>query len=493
MKNFSSFAFLFMLLSTAFAQNWAPLPNGHKAHFRIDTSSLITHTLWVDSTDVVNGNSVSYLNRTVGPCDTCSLNSTHCTDPNYPAPCIYLPQKHMFLQQKMTLRADGSWLFERPGTLVLRPTAGLNQSWLFDSVNNVTATVTAVQAKMVFQVMDSVKTISLSNGQQIELSQNHGLLSFPNRGSVGKYVLDGLEGTNSAGTQVPSFWEIYDFEVGDVFQHWSHKHAGLFVDELVFEKTEILAKRRHGDTLEYDCYRFRREESHGSGSPPVLLSFDQGAITWRFIFDDGLPENSYPGELIMRNQHHIVIHVLRLEEDSLWGIGKTYGRGKDFWTKNIQERTLLEELVGEPGFYYPLGFGDDTQTFHPHLGRTHFRFIVFEENFEGGLMGHVRNGDTLGTIDPDAFFSTTIDPELNRLPFQVAPNPSDGIFQLNWEMVPTNATITVHNALGQRLFEQSLVGQQEFILDLSGHPKGLYWVRLQIGERSAVKRITMIE
>lgn len=420
MKNLSAFAVLFMLISATFAQNWAPLPNGHKAHFRIDTSSLITHTLWVDSTDVVNGNSVSYLNRTVGPCDTCSLNSTHCTDPNYPAPCIYLPQKHMFLQQKMTLRADGSWLFERPGTLVLRPTAGLNQSWLFDSVNNVTATVTAVQARLVFQVMDSVKTISLSNGQQIELAKDHGLLRFPNTDGMGEHLLEGLEGTNSVGTQVPSFWEIYDFEVGDVFQHWRKRHReGEPAYDVYIEKKEILAKRRLGDTLEYDYHMLQLVEYHHSSFPPQILSSSQKSDTWQFIFTDTAHDNAYPGQrvLIKKFPDHDVIHQVRMEEDSLWGIGKTYGGKRNLNVPNSADRSLLAELTGASGFYRPIGYMYWTETFHPRLGRTHFHFVEFEHDFEGKLMGYIRNGDTVGTVAPDAFFSTAIDPELNQLRF----------------------------------------------------------------------------
>lgn len=56
---------------------------------------------------------------------------------------------------------------------------GINDSWMFDAANNISATVLYSGIQTVFGSNDSVKTALLSTNDTILPSGNHGILQFP--------------------------------------------------------------------------------------------------------------------------------------------------------------------------------------------------------------------------------------------------------------------------------------------------------------------------
>ncbi|MBC8464652.1 MAG: hypothetical protein H8D62_03140, partial [Bacteroidetes bacterium] len=115
---------------------------------------------------------------------------------------------------------DGWYHFNDTNSFVIHATATNGANWLYDTLNNINATVNAVNYSNVLGVMDSVKEIGLSNGEIILISQNNGIMQFPNANGF-TYDLKGIEGSNPLGEQTLSFYEIFDFQVGDVLEYWS--------------------------------------------------------------------------------------------------------------------------------------------------------------------------------------------------------------------------------------------------------------------------------
>lgn len=477
MKKIYAFLLLLPFFSIAFTQNWNPIPDGYKAHFRIDTASVITHSIWADSKVVINGNDVYYLNQVVGKCDTCRFDSAFCD--GVPYPCFYTPKKHQFLQEKMVHRADGSWLFESPGAFVLYPEMPLNQPWIFDTLRNIRATIVSKQWKSVFQRMDSVITISLSTGWQFELSQHYGLLSLPDTIRGQTYLLQGLEGPDPVGEQVVSFWEIYDFEVGDVLQYAAGEwNFGSRIIDDYRDRVRVLAKRVQGDTIEFDVRIFREiiwREPFTSDPFEYHLS-----ETWRYIYSEMHASALYPKQgyfLFSNSDPFEYLQYMHMVAHPYWGIGKGYGSGQ--WPNN---HPLL--VKANPHTYIPTTYFNESEYFHPKLGRTGMDRWGFESHYYRHLLGYTRNGVTIGEVDSPI----NIDQPLDPIAFHLSPNPSSGLISLQWESIPTEAVITIYNQLGQQVYQQQVIGQQVLTLDLSERPKGLYWVRLVVGEKSAVKR-----
>ncbi len=75
----------------------------------------------------------------------------------------------------------------------------------------------------------------------------------------------------------------------------------------------------------------------------------------------------------------------------------------------------------------------------------------------------------------------------NRTDFKLYPNPSSGQQQINlYIQVPVPLQINLHNLSGKKVIEvfngPSAQGQQEFEVDLSHLPQGLYFYHIRVGE-----------
>ena len=74
--------------------------------------------------------------------------------------------------------------------------------------------------------------------------------------------------------------------------------------------------------------------------------------------------------------------------------------------------------------------------------------------------------------------------------FQIYPNPSDAIFNLNWS-TKGNTNITIYNYLGKKIFEKNSIKKSFFRVNLKKQNKGLYFIKLNINGKLAVKKIIL--
>ena len=74
----------------------------------------------------------------------------------------------------------------------------------------------------------------------------------------------------------------------------------------------------------------------------------------------------------------------------------------------------------------------------------------------------------------------------------LAPNPTEGFAQLTLRLhEPEAVRLSIHDATGRLIFEEKMGAAQIFSqkLDLSGQPAGVYLVRVQAGEQTALRRL----
>ena len=78
--------------------------------------------------------------------------------------------------------------------------------------------------------------------------------------------------------------------------------------------------------------------------------------------------------------------------------------------------------------------------------------------------------------------------------FVVFPNPSNGLFNVQFNSIAINSNLKVLNLLGQEIFSQALVqssnGMFESQIDLSDYPNGIYLIDLKIDNQTIVKKIS---
>ena len=206
MKNFSLVGIIgivWLSLSThVFAQDWAPIRFSDKTYaFQLGQEAELLY-IRAEEANVADADSVYHLNTRITDCDTCGWRE-------------FLRNQPHFLQKRVRFNDAGWYHFQDTGSFVILAQAGVGESWVYDSLANITATVQAIEWVSVFDQSDSVKTISLSSGEIIKLSRQFGILEFP--ASNGEsYQVQGIQGPK-LGIPLYEYQDFFDYDVGDQF------------------------------------------------------------------------------------------------------------------------------------------------------------------------------------------------------------------------------------------------------------------------------------
>jgi len=209
--------FLSLLSLSVTAQNWQPINKGWHYNYRFNNANLVTNTILVDSAKAIGADSIFYLNRILLDCDTCHA-ANFGTQYNCDS-CFVLGNQPQFLQRTIIKKQNGIYQFKDTGNIVLPTLAALNTTWLFDSLWNISATVTSINIETILGATDSVKTILLSSGDTIKFSKNFGITLYPYKYGRNKYHrLSGIEQLH-IGEHVPNFWDFNNFSAGDIFYY----------------------------------------------------------------------------------------------------------------------------------------------------------------------------------------------------------------------------------------------------------------------------------
>ena len=76
----------------------------------------------------------------------------------------------------------------------------------------------------------------------------------------------------------------------------------------------------------------------------------------------------------------------------------------------------------------------------------------------------------------------------------IFPNPTNGAFKIEIQNTKSEKSeIKVYNMLGEAVYQKSGVENQQLEIDLSGHPAGFYFVQIQIGESSIIRKVSLIK
>jgi len=100
--------------------------------------------------------------------------------------------------------------------------------------------------------------------------------------------------------------------------------------------------------------------------------------------------------------------------------------------------------------------------------------------------------NTSGSVGVDAVsigLETSVAPDLSEINFSLYPNPSNGIFTLQSDEEITS--IEICNTLGETIFNQQISKSSNHLIDLSSQSKGIYFVKIMIGGKSAVQKLVI--
>ena len=476
---------IFVVTTNLLSQNWEPLNLSVKYNYQIDTADYITNTLWIDSVQVIEEDSVFYFNRIM------IINPTN----NYYA----YKNQPQFLMRQIRKESDSLYIFSDTTEFIIKPLANYSDTWIFNEENAVSAEITSETEEEVFGQLDSVKVVSLSNGKSIKISKNFGILEFFDWETDAVYNLVGIEGNQEFGDQVPNFWDFYNFHVGDTiereeydyhYEYDNYEYSYSRYEKYIINSVEIT-------TDEVICeisgmYYSYSWDSYG-GSYSSAGYFDR---TETYTYNNTSITNSYNHELIQLNEffeEEYEIPYYRNLETNL---------ENDLYTKKVDDGAGINEsilyinsgtenlLIGE---YI---FDDAKLKYTETLGMTEYQQALFfgkEGSFaeSNQLLGYIRDGVTYGNVHPDSWYINYMDVENIVSKLKIFPNPAKDYINIDFPENNSQELIIEINDLSgkQILYIQSQYKDQQ--INVSGLSSGLYF--LTIKSNNSIHKIKFVK
>lgn len=434
----------------------------------------------VDSIAEENGHQVYYLNTLFFPCDTCD--NLDCEDPWGMGYNFHQSNFPNFLQKEVHLTTDNRTIFKNENIFVILHLATENQSWIFDTLQNISAVISQMTYEDLFQgISDSIKYIELSNGEMIKLSKSYGVIEFPDFYYSGQtYYLQGGRISDLAfGEEVPDFWDIYDYQVGDVF---CRSFSAFYSSQdspspppgySTLYKTTILSKDILEDKFIYT--RYVKEAHSSSNIPEIEIYYDTLMINYSPTdFCNTLPGMMSKG--YYTSKAYIAQNPLN-EEPSL-----SRYNNEEFIKCELYEYEYMQ-VSGIYNVYYT-----------PTLGMVYSYMDVPQSIYTKQLVGYIRNGDTIGAIYHDSLFgiiNTVAHTKFNEI--SVYPIPTSDLLAIENLISTDQYSFTLYDISGVLVMEASISNVSEHILEVGKIKPGIYFLKVNDTRNTFVEKIIIVE
>ncbi len=342
-------------------------------------------------------------------------------------------------------------------TLLIKTKSQAGSSWAFSEERNITATLTSRAIASVLGQSDSVLTIDLSNGGQILLSKNHGIVStttafeylpvfaqtqFINFSTLS---LDAIKETRQ-GKYIADPFVINDFKKGDIrgkkSVYWG---ATAPISTISFQEMVIDKTIKINDTIVYKTER--------------TFTNKKDTVT-KYIFISPPPACCYD------NLEPYAYERLSYELDSA-----LENRNLVYWSQTLFDKDL-ERYSIKLMSYLPGGEIGYDATYTVGIGQTYYRGGSIEISSDTTLICFQTTdfvyGDC-GTVLP------VDDEQLAGSQVNIGPNPAHDHIKVH---NAGNATFTFYSNLGETALT-GILQPENASIDLSGLNSGLYVLQLQ--------------
>ena len=492
----------------SFSQNWSVINMTDKFNYRLDDDPVITATIWADSVHWNGNDSVFYLNRVM--CDTCV---TLIGGPNPCDTCYGLKNQPQFLQRTAYISSSGVVNFRDTANRVILTLSALNDTWMFDSLPGITATVIATTTDSVFGSLDSIKIMMLSTGDTLKLSRNYGLLQYPNHyGQNSYYRLAGIEGRN-LGVQLPKFNDFFNFNVGDMFEyHGRNNFYEHCISPFDFEACDLIrkylitAKQISGDTIIYNLEGQLMKQCMSIAGGPLMFATCIDSINEMNVYIDssGHVSNKYNHETFYLDNHlpfgGIPISLnglgngtLRMKLDSNSILSKSFGLLDISGSSQIYFIETLLSVGSDTIYISPLGSAGCSYAinYKTGLGIVDFSYgMCFELLWEEHLVAYRKGNDTVGVFTPDSDFTVGIQDIHAFNPISVYPNPANDVVFIT-STVQSGSEISLADLQGKELIATKL-NFEKTSLDVSQIASGLYFLTIRMQERTFTRKVLIM-
>lgn len=453
----------------AHAQNWALLNPAYRYNYSNDGTDTISNQIRVMQVDTLGPDSFRYeLNSVTELCDTCQ------------GPQVFLRTNRAQFLQRSVLAGTTTWHFSDPGSFTILPHSGVGTSWLFDTLANVQATVTVIDTVVQFGTSVPRKTIQLSNGNEIQLSETYGILSWIGHSLIGVHGAD-------VGSLIPPVSAFYPYQAGDVIQYrtdynncWPcNGHDSQFkitIAQAVDQDSAIAINGwLTGYTHHYQEFGFGNY-SHWYTYVDEPTTWTAGSGTLPFFDLIG----SYPGQLMgpVLSTGAFWSGLLCIARHGIDTNGRYIIRceqipGVGYFTQpiSVMSGPLIEV---QPQFEFcsdawpPCGV-----EYRDGTGLVQYGGSFFETQESYVLDGTVVAGDTTGTVLTNDQL-LVVHEAVRTTSYAISPNPANDIITV--EGVRTGEAITILDATGRSVLTRNATSTREGIA-IDHLPAGVYLLR----------------
>lgn len=297
---------------------------------------------------------------------------------------------------------------------------------------------------------------------------------------------------SSADTCTPDFKEVYNFQIGDVFQYVEESSTsigGLYPTTKITSKYSIESKTANGDTLMYSISGIRRTDSWCAGNPT----------------SDPICDPSSYSEFFNETLVYIdsAMHFLnRCKDELVSGFSEDINSISDsvVYTKiQIQiEDTNHVKIIGGPGNLFTYNANDSLITidyaefkdvYARNLGKISHELWFFEVNESKYLQGYINNGDTTGVISPDENLIVSTNTIIKQDVLKIYPNPTDGVIFLSFSgAIAEDAKIEIFDIAGKMIMAKNI---SDSYIDLSAFNRGIYFLKVSIYNNIITKKVIL--
>jgi hypothetical protein len=473
MKHFLTTILFFALTSTLLSQNWKPINTSLKYNYEIDTADYITNTIWIDSVKVIDEDSVFYLNRImiIDPVD------------DY---YVYKNQGQFLMKQTRKV-SDSLYTFSDSVEFHIRPLAHLSETWLFNEDDLVYAEVIEESKELIFEQEDSVKLIQLTNGKQVKLSKNFGIIEFFDWDSDAVYNLVGIEGDIEYGEQVPDFWDFYDFQVGDTIEMHDYyiSYCYPYHENCTWEKFCINSVQQTEDEVICQISGLYYHSHGDSYSGHISYAGYLNRVD-TYTYSQATFLNAYNHEMIYVNDYFDTCYSptygnLKCEKEN-----ELYIKRLNYYiSTNSPEYFYVVsngDLMTAAG-YYELNFTDATIVYTETLGLTRYEksnFVTGEDAYIDIIeqTGYIRDGITYGSVHPNSWYiSDNI--EVREKNFKIWPNPANETLNISVDGDHSKRyEIEIFDITGKKVISKT-EEKDNFLIDINNLLQGIYLLSIQ--------------
>lgn len=491
MKNYylscSLFCVLLLLGQPAITQNWQPISAEQGYYAWLLDGDEAYRFIRVESTFSAGEDLILKLTDRTAPCDTCAAPVTSCIES---PPGVFRRFDPHFLQKTLTISPGDRYHFSDTGSVVLLAAAQVGESWMWDTLANVTAMVHAAEKTTLWGQEDSVKTLLLSTGDTVRLAKGLGLLQFPEGYQAGRYFR--LKGIQHAklGITLPTVKDIYDLEVGDRFEYSIYNSQYSDYEDITRQYT-ILSKTQTPLGVSYSVSGRQYVESYGyNGSSPERTGPYSGVLTYETgpeEFVNSAYSEPWPNSL--EGTFGKIVVPGEYQEQGEWGTELSYGIGHSYCAFSPEDT-----IIG-------LAYNYDFQVRYVEgIGEVNYSYYYWDYSERRTLQAWQRGDSVLGIFSPDSLFDGNTPPPPAQIPTENSldqnfPNPANAItiipFGISADILVTLELYDFHGRHLTNLIDNRVMpaGTYKWEVNTSTLSGGWYYYRLEIGKEVFVKKM----